>query len=319
MSTPQTPIGSGFDASSTAADVMAGIDLSCRTALVTGGYSGIGLITAQALAAAGARVIVPARDRAKAEVALAGTPQVEIGAADLQNAASIRRFASSVLETTPQLDILINSAGIMAAPLARDGDGHESQFATNHLGHFRLATALLPALKAAPGARVVAVSSRGHHFAGVDFDDIDFQRRDYDKWLAYGQSKTANALFALELDRRFQSEGIRAFSLHPGQILTDLARHLSREEVDAFDPWDGEGRQRIDPENGWKSPEQGAATSLWCATAPLLAGHGGVYCENCDIAVTWDGNRENQRGVASWATDPAAAERLWDTSQRWSA
>jgi NAD(P)-dependent dehydrogenase (short-subunit alcohol dehydrogenase family) len=315
MTTPQQPIGSPFGAASTADDIIAGTDLSGRTAIVTGGYSGLGLATAKALSRAGAEVIVPARDIAKAEAALAGIGSVEIAPMDLIDAPSVARFAEDFLASKRPLHLLINSAGVMAAPLRRDAAGHEGHFATNHLGHFRLACLLWPAL-VDQGARVIAVSSRGHQIAGVDFDDIDFDRRPYDKWVAYGQSKTANILFARALDRRGEKHGVRAFSLHPGQIITDLARHLSDEELAGFDAFDAQGKPIIDPAHGMKTPEQGAATALWCATSPQLDGIGGVYCEDCDIAGI-NHAEMGRKGVAPWAIDDEAAERLWTLSSQW--
>lgn len=316
MTTPQTPIHSRFNAASTAAQVMAGVDLSGKLAVVTGGYSGIGLITAKSLAAAGARVIVPARDPARAYDALGAVEGVEILQMDLLQPASVAAFSQCVVDRGQPVSLLINCAGVMASPLSRDADGHESQFATNHLGHYRLACGLWPALVAAGTARVVSVSSRGHQIAGVDFDDIDFLHRPYDKWQAYGQSKTANALFATALDQRGRDRGIRAFSLHPGQILTDLGRHLSSAEIAAFDVLDEHGQQRLDPENGLKTLEQGAATGLWCATSDALANLGGVYCEDCNIAVFNDPH-SGRKGVAKWAVDPEHAQWLWDLSARW--
>lgn len=310
----QNPIGSPFTAASTAAEVMAGVNLSGQTAVVTGDHSGLGLVTTRVLAEAGAKVIVPARDVDRAKAALADIPGADARTMDLTDAASIAAFAETL--AAEPLSILINSAGVMAMPLTRDADGHEMQFATNHLGHFRLTCALWPSLIAAEGARVVAVSSRGHQIAGVDFEDIDFEQRPYDKWVAYGQSKTANTLFALALDQRGQELGVRAFSLHPGQILTDLARHLTAEEIAGFDTLDADGQPIVDPARGMKTLEQGAATSLWCATSPLLAGIGGVYCEDCEVAELNTGAM-GRKGVAAWATDAEAAERLWDLSERW--
>jgi Dehydrogenases with different specificities (related to short-chain alcohol dehydrogenases) len=309
------PIGSPYGAASTADDVIAGIDLSGRTAIVTGGYSGLGLVTTKALSRAGAKVIVPARDLDRAEAALAGLESAEIAPMDLTDAASVADFANGFIASKRPLHLLIDSAGIMAAPLRRDAAGHETQFATNHLGHFRLACLLWLAL-ADQGTRVIAVSSRGHQIAGVDFDDIDFERRPYDKWVAYGQSKTANVLFARALDRRGKGSGVRAFSLHPGQIITDLARHLSEEEMAGFDALDAQGRPIIDPARGMKTPEQGAATALWCATSPLLEGKGGIYCEDCDVAGI-NRTEMGRKGVAPRAINDEAAERLWTLSSQW--
>ncbi|WP_338607934.1 oxidoreductase [Pelagibacterium nitratireducens] len=314
MSNLQSPVGSPFTAASTAAEVVEGIDLAGKTAIVTGGHSGIGLETVRALAGAGARVIVPARDPARAALALAGIARTEVDALDLTQAASVAAFAARVVASGSAIDMLINSAGIMAAPLSRDADGHEGQFATNHLGHFRLTLGLWPALRRAGEARVVSVSSRGHQIAGIDFDDVDFTRRPYDKWVAYGQSKTANALFAMGLDARGKDACIRAFSLHPGQVLTGLARHLSAEEIAGFDTNDSEGQPRVDPDKGMKTVEQAAAMSLWCATSPLLAGLGGVYCEDSDI-VEINTAEAGRKGVAPWAADASFAERLWTMSE----
>jgi NAD(P)-dependent dehydrogenase (short-subunit alcohol dehydrogenase family) len=311
----QQPIASPFNAHSTASEVARDINLSGKTVIVTGGSSGLGLETTRALASAGASVIVPARDIGKADEALAGLDGVEIASMDLSDTRSVASFAADFLDRNIALPILINSAGVMATPLFRDGDGHEGQFATNHLGHFRLVKALWPALAKAQGARVITVSSRGHQIAGVDFDDIDFRVRAYDRWIAYGQSKTANVLFAVELDRRGTEEGIRAFSLHPGQVLTNLARHLSEEEIASFDALDENGRPIVDPDKGMKTPEQGAATSVWAATSPLLNGKGGLYLEDCNIAPLHSGD-VGRKGVADYAIDPDLALRLWDLSDR---
>lgn len=315
MTEGQTPISSPFNAHSTAYDVVNGLDLTGKTAIVTGGYSGLGLETVRALSGVGASVIVPARDVAKAAKALAGLERAEVVAMDLADPASVEMFASGFLARNTPLPILINSAGVMAMPLFRDGDGHEGQFATNHLGHFRLVKALWPALVKARGARVVSVSSRGHQNAGVDFDDIDFQRRSYDRWVAYGQSKTANVLFAVELDRRGREDGIRAFSLHPGQILTNLARHLTDQDIAGFDALDANGKPIVDPDRGMKTPQQGAATIAWAATSPLLADKGGLYLEDCNIAPVHAGD-PGRKGVARYAIDPVAGVQLWELSDR---
>jgi len=316
MATLQLPVQSPFNAASTAAEVMAGIDLRGHLAVVTGGYSGLGLLTVKSLAAAGAQVIVPARDTARAEAALTGIDGVRVMPMDLMQAESVAGFSRSLVSAGQPVSLLINCAGVMAAPLLRDADGHESQFATNHLGHYRLTCGLWPVLVKSGQARVLSVSSRGHQIAGVEFDDIDFLRRPYDKWLAYGQSKTANALFAIALDQRGRSHGVRAFSLHPGQILTDLARHLSTAELAAFDALDEQGRPRLDPHNGLKTVEQGAATGLWCATSAVLADLGGVYCEDCNVAPINDA-ATGRKGVAQWAADAESAERLWAVSEQW--
>jgi NAD(P)-dependent dehydrogenase (short-subunit alcohol dehydrogenase family) len=308
-STPQHKIGSGFGAQSSADDVLAGIDLTGRLALVTGGYSGIGAETTRALAKAGARVVVPARRVGAAQENLAGIDGVEVEEMDLGDLDSVRAFAERFLATGRPLDIVIDSAGIMACPETRVGPGWEAQFATNHLGHFALINRLWPALEPG-GARVVSVSSTGHHASGIRWDDVHW-RHGYDKWEAYGQAKTANALFAVELDRRGRGLGVRAFSLHPGGILTPLQRHLPRQEM-VERGWIDEDGNLLHPE-AFKTPQQGAATQVWAATSPQLDGMGGVYLEDCDIAepAPADGSRV---GVKEWATDPEQAARLWALS-----
>ncbi|MDB5394065.1 MAG: oxidoreductase [Rhodospirillales bacterium] len=314
MSTKQLPIGSGFSAASTADEVIAGRDLSGKVAIITGGYSGIGLETARVLAAAGAQVIVPARDMEKARSTASGLAGVTLDSLDLMDPASINAFAARFLATGQALHLLINNAGVMASPLSRDTRGYESQFSTNHLGHFQLTAKLWPALKQAQGARVLSLSSGGHIIAGVDFDDPHFERRAYEPWTAYGQSKTANILFAVELDRRGKSHGVRAFSIHPGSIMTNLARHISAEQIRAFGVLDDEDRPIIDPATGKKTVEQGAATSVWCATSPALGGMGGVYCEDCDIARLATPEPSQPMGIQPRAVDPSEAQRLWQMS-----
>ena len=305
MSTQQ-PIPSGFGAHTTARDVIGGRRLDGTTAIVTGGYAGIGLETTRVLAAAGAHVIVPARDRAKATAALAGLANVTIDELDLGAPATIDAFATRFGDRP--LHLLINNAGIMAAPLSRDSRGLESQLAVNHVGHFRLLARMIKPLQRAGGARVVALSSRGHVRSAFDFDDPNFDHRPYDKMIAYGQSKTANVLFAVEADRLYQRDGIRAFALHPGAILdTDLARHYDPEEMKLVI----ERARRI---GSFKTVEQGAATTVWCATSPQLEGIGGVYCENCDIAAV---KTEGDDGVRPYAIDLEIAQRLWAWSERW--
>jgi NAD(P)-dependent dehydrogenase (short-subunit alcohol dehydrogenase family) len=309
--TPQQPIGSGFGARSTAAEVLDGIDLTDRLAIVTGGYSGLGLETVRALSGAGAGVIVPARRPAHAAEVLAGIARVQVDELDLGDLDSVRRFARRVLDRGRSVDILINNAAIMACPETRVGPGWEAQFATNHLGHFTLANMLWPLLAAKRGARVVALSSTGHKRSAIRFDDLQFER-DYEKWAAYGQAKTANSLFAVQLDALGQDAGVRAFAAHPGGILTPLQRHLSREEMMAAGWFDEEGN----PDERFKTPEQGAATSTWAATAPALVGMGGVYCEDCDIAepTVVGSPTERIKGVDAHAIDPDDAARLWAVS-----
>jgi NAD(P)-dependent dehydrogenase (short-subunit alcohol dehydrogenase family) len=309
MSTAQHKIGSGFGAHSTADEVLAGIDLSGKLAIVTGGYSGLGLETARALTKAGARVVVPARRPDTAWKALAGLDGVELDELDLGDLESVRAFADRFLDSGRAVDLVIDNAGIMACPETRVGPGWEAQFATNHLGHFALVNRLWPAIEPG-GARVVSVSSRAHHFSGMRWDDVHW-RTGYDKWQAYGQAKTANVLFAVHLDKLGADRGVRAFSLHPGGILTPLQRHLPKAEM-VERGWIDEQGNVLNP-SGFKSPEQGAATQVWAATSPQLAGMGGVYLEDCDIAESAvDGDESS--GVRAWATDPEQAERLWTLS-----
>ncbi|MFG3140830.1 SDR family NAD(P)-dependent oxidoreductase [Streptomyces sp. NPDC048211] len=306
MTTTQRRIGSGFGARSTTDDVLSGIELSGTTAIVTGGYSGLGLEATRALAAAGARVVVPARRRAVAQEAVAGIDGVETDDLDLADLESVRGFAERFLASGRDIGIVINNAGIMACPETRVGPGWEAQFATNHLGHYALVNHLWPAL-ARGGARVVAVSS-GAHDMGMRWDDVHFERG-YDRWAAYGQAKAANVLFAVHLDALGRDAGVRAFALHPGSILTPLQRHLAKADmVDAG--WIDENGTLTDPT--FKTPEQGAATHVWAATSPQLAGIGGVYCEDCDIAEPAVDGTEG--GVHAHAIDPEQAARLWALS-----
>ncbi|NOK19642.1 oxidoreductase [Corallococcus carmarthensis] len=310
MTTKQQPLNSGFGATTTAREALGNTRLDGTFAIVTGGYAGIGLETTRTLQAAGATVIVPARTPDKARAALAGLERVEVEPLDLMDPASIDAFAARFIASGRPLHLLINNAGIMAAPLSRDARGFESQFATNHLGHFQLTARLWPALKQANGARVVCLSSRGHFFSDVDFEDPNFHQRPYDKWVAYGQSKTANILFAIGLDARGEAHRLRAFAVHPGGIMTELVRSMSEEEVRASI----ENSNKVEP---LKTPEQGAATTVWCATSPQLEGKGGVYCENVDIAVMAPPDATIRRGVKEWAVDPKRADRLWTASEAW--
>ncbi|MEW2166517.1 SDR family NAD(P)-dependent oxidoreductase [Streptomyces sp. NPDC007084] len=307
--TAQHKIGSGFGAKSTAAEVLVGIDLSGKLAIVTGGYSGIGLETTRALTRAGAHVVVPARRPEAAREALEGIDGVETDELDLGDLESVRAFAERFLASGRTIDIVIDSAGIMACPETRVGPGWEAQFATNHLGHFALVNRLWPAIEPG-GARIVSVSSTGHHTSGIRWDDVHW-RTGYDKWQAYGQAKTANVLFAVELDRLGRDSGVRAFALHPGGILTPLQRHLAKEEM-MERGWIDENGELLHPDV-FKTPEQGAATQVWAATSPRLAGLGGVYCEDCDIAepTPEDGTAT---GVKPYAIDPEQATRLWTLS-----
>ena len=269
MVTEQKPLLSGFGPKTTAEEALAGRDLRGKVAIVTGGHAGLGLETTRVLSNAGATVVIGSRDLKKAQMAVAEMKNVEIGQLDLASPNSIDRFANAFLSSNRPLDLLINNAGIMATPLMRDDRGYEMQFATNHLGHFQLTARLWEALKKSRNARVVALSSRGHARGEVDFSDPNFDKRPYDKWAAYGQSKSANSLFAVELDKRGQEHGIRAFAVHPGGILTDLLRYMTDEELSAYGISRENGVIKVPdatkvPER-FKTIEQGAATTVWCA------------------------------------------------------
>jgi NAD(P)-dependent dehydrogenase (short-subunit alcohol dehydrogenase family) len=315
----QVPTNSGFPAKSVGTDVIADVDLTGKTAIVTGGYSGIGLETTRALAAKGVTVIVPVRSPEKAADTLADVRgDVETAAMDLADLASVHRFGDAVLRELERLDLLINNAGIMACPEARVGPGWESQFGVNHMGHFALTKALLPLLERTPGARVVALSSTGHKISDVRWDDIHFETGEYHKWRAYGQAKTANALFANALSRRLREAGGLAFAVHPGGIFTPLQRHLSKEEMIALG-WLGEdGEPSALAKAGFKTPEQGCSTTLWAATATALDGKPGVYCEDCDVAAPTEAGSPlaRYRGVDAHACDDESAERLWAISEQ---
>lgn len=308
MTSKQLPIHAGFGPATTAAQVLAGRNLSGSIAIVTGGHSGLGLAATSALAEAGAQVIVGARDVQAARAKIDGIPNAQVERLDLSDQRSVRDFSQRFLARNRHIDLLICSAGIMACPETRVGPGWEAQFATNHLGHYALVNLLWPSLKG--GARVVAVSSAGHHQSAVRWDDVHFMNG-YDKWLAYGQSKTANALFAVHLDRLGQSEGVRAFSLHPGKIFTPLQRHLAQDEMIAAGWLDADGNP-ADPT--FKTAEQGAATQVWAATSPQLSGMGGLYCEDCEIAEVDEREPPSLVGVRAYAIDPEQAERLWALS-----
>lgn len=311
MVSPQAPIDSPFGYRSTAKEVVEGIDLSGKMIVVTGGYSGIGTETVRALAGAGARVIVGARrPDAAHEVLDPMGGNIAILPLDLSDPASIDAFAESVSAQHERIDILINNAAIMASPLMRDDRGYEMQFATNHLGHFQLTARLWPLLAAGGGARVVTLSSLGHRLNGLDLDDPNWDQRDYEKWPAYGQAKSCNALFALELDKRGEPHGVRSFAVHPGGIATPLQRHLTMDEQKAMGWYDDEGNVH----EAFKSTEEGAATSVWCAVSPLLDGMGGVYCEDCNIAAPAS-EEVPMGGVHPHVRDEDLAARLWAKSE----
>lgn len=298
-----------FSADTTAAEVVAGVDLSGRRAVVTGGASGIGIETARALAGAGAEVTLVVRDvdagkrTAEDIFATTGSTEVRVAPLDLADLASVANFIAG---WDGPLHMLVNNAGVMASPQLRTPEGWELQFATNHLGHFALANGLHGALAAAGGARIVSVSSSGHLASPVIFSDIHFRERTYEPWAAYGQSKTANVLFAVEATARWAGDGIAVNALMPGAIQTNLQRYVDEAGMARLRARLGGGGPR------WKSPEQGAATSVLVAASPLLDGVGGRYFEDCNEA----GPNEpgTRTGVADYALDPQAAERLWQVS-----
>jgi len=309
-----TRVTSPFGFESTAAEVIAGVDLQGRRALVTGAASGIGVETARALASAGAETVIAARDLAAAERTAAdirsttGNPAVSVAWLDLLDRGSVDQL---VRDLVGPLHILVNNAGVMAVPeLRRSPEGHELQFATNHLGHFRLALGLRPALRAAGGARVVSVSSRAHLNSPVIFDDIDFRDRPYDPALAYAQSKTANVLFAVAAARHWGGDGIEVNALHPGAIAdSNLSRYYNTAELDAL---------RSSGRYTFKTLAQGAATSVYVATSRRLNGVAGRYFENCQEDTPDDPTAAgtDAAGVAAYALDPEAAERLWAVSEQ---
>jgi NAD(P)-dependent dehydrogenase (short-subunit alcohol dehydrogenase family) len=300
-----------FGAQSTAGEVASEVDLSARRIVVTGGASGIGIETARALAGAGADVTLAVRDteagdRIALEIAESeGNANIHVRYLDLADRASVAEFAE---EWHGPLHVLVNNAGVMASPEEHTSEGWELQFATNHLGHFALALGLHNALAAAGNARIVSVSSSAHRLSPVVFEDIHFERREYDRWLAYGQSKTADVLFAVEATKRWAGDGITANALMPGAIRTRLQRHVENDPATVA-RWAAAEREGT----FWKSTEQGAATSVLLATSPLLEGIGGRYFEDCNEAPV-DDDEGGRTGVRSYALDSEAARRLWDVS-----
>lgn len=320
----QQPLHSGFNAASTTNDVIKGINLTGKIAIVTGGYAGIGLETTKTLAGAGATVIVPARDVEKAKRNTAGIPNVAVEQMDLIHPTSINAFAARFLASGRPLHLLINNAGIMWVPLRRDDRGFESQLATNHLGHFLLTAKLWTALKKVNGARVVNVSSFGHQMAPFNFDDPNFEHRTYETLLGYGQSKTANNLFTVELDNLAKAYNVRAYSLHPGSVNgTDLGREMPMELLQQMGTHDADGNLNPEVAKKLKTIPQGAATTVWCATNPQLQTMGGVYCEDADIAELDLGNIEHRydepstlRGVLPYSLNEQNAKLLWQLSEQ---
>jgi NAD(P)-dependent dehydrogenase (short-subunit alcohol dehydrogenase family) len=312
-----------FGATSTTDEVLAGVDLSGRRVLVTGVSAGLGVETARALAAHGAQVVGAARDLAKAERAIAGARAgaasgggIDLIALDLASLASVRAGADALLADGRSFDLVIANAGVMAAPFGHTADGFETQFGTNHLGHFVLVNRIVPLLQ--PGARLVNLASSGHRFADVDLEDPNFTRGDYDPWVAYGRSKTANILFTVAFDTRHRGRGVRAAAVHPGGIQTELGRHIGLEalqaQVEAINAaLAAAGRPPFTP----KTIPQGAATSVWAGVVASADEVGGRYCENCHVTthVTEGPLNPISEGVRPYALDPGHAEALWARSE----
>jgi NAD(P)-dependent dehydrogenase (short-subunit alcohol dehydrogenase family) len=316
ISENQKPIDSGIAPTPEAHEVVAGLDLSGKTVMVTGGYSGIGFETVKALVSAGAHVHAPGRDIERARKQLDGVISADhIDKMDLSDLTSVEKFGDDFLSRHKKLDLLICNAGIMACPFEKTAQGFESQIGVNHIGHFALINKLMGALEAAQGARVVTLSSIGHRISGIDFDDMHYATRAYDKWQSYGQSKTAKALLAVELDRRGKDKGVRAFSVHPGGIFTPLQRHLANEEMVALGWTKEDGSPSDLAAAGFKSPSVGASTTLWAATSPKLEGLGGLYCNDCNVAEAVAADSPAMDGVRPWAADEELAARLWETTQ----
>ncbi len=311
----QKPVNSGFNAKSTTEDVIKGIDLEGKIAIVTGGNTGIGLETVKTLSKAGATVIVPARDIEKAKRNLAEISNVELEELDLANPDSIDEFAEKFLESGRPLHLLINNAGIMWVPLRRDSRGFESQLAVNYLAHFQLTAKLWPALKQANGARVVNVSSGGHQFSDFNFEDPNFLNREYETLLGYGQSKTAVNLFSMELDNKAKEFNVRSYTLCPGAVgETELSREAPLDLFQKLGYVDSEGELLPEVKASLKTISQGAATTIWCATSPLLNDLGGVYCENVDVAEL-SSDVKIIGGIKEYSLDKTNAERLWKLSE----
>ena len=303
-----------YGTATTTDQVLEGVDLSGRTVVVTGASSGLGAETTRALSSVGAHVVMAVRDQDKGAAAAdriraeVPTASLELATLDLASLASIRAFTDTLLTRHDRIDRLINNAGVMAPPLSRTTDGFELQLGTNHLGHFLLTSRLLPAVLAAAPARVVNLSSRGHVRSAIDWDDPHYRTRPYEKWEAYGQSKTANVLFTIELDRRLRDRGVRAYAVHPGVIMTELSRHLVPDDLTALAARMPAGALALKP------VEAGAATTVWAATSPDLDDIGGVYLEDCHVAGPAVDNPPTQ-GYAAHAMDPDQARRLWTWSE----
>ena len=316
----QKPIDSGFNSKSNAHEITKDVDLNGKIAIVTGGYSGIGLETTRELASSGAEVIIPAKRSDVAIKNLEGiVPKENVVEMDLSDLNSVKNFTDGYKENFIRLDLLINNAGIMACPETRIGDNWESQIAVNHFGHFLLTKELMDTMVGNDGARFVSLSSSAHSLTGMLWDDIHFHNNPYDKWMAYGQSKTASSLIAIEFDRLMKDKDVRGFSVHPGGIITPLQRHLQKEEMVALGWMKEDGSPTELTKNFFKTTSQGASTTLWCATNPSLNNIGGVFCEDCDIAkIKSEVDESMQRyfGVADWAVDVDEATKLWELTEK---
>ena len=316
----QKPIDSGFNSKSNAHEITKDVDLNGKIAIVTGGYSGIGLETTRELVSSGAEVIIPAKRSDVAIKNLEGiVPKENVIEMDLSDLNSVKNFTDGYKENFNRLDLLINNAGIMACPETRIGNNWESQIAVNHFGHFLLTKELMDMMAGNDGARFVSLSSSAHSLTGILWDDIHFLDNPYDKWMAYGQSKTASSLIAIEFDRLMKDKGVRGFSVHPGGIITPLQRHLQKDEMVALGWMKEDGSPTELTKNFFKTTSQGASTTLWCATNPSLNNIGGVFCEDCDIAkIKSEVDESMQRyfGVADWAVDIDEASKLWELTEK---
>jgi len=307
---------SEFNAKSTTDEVLAGQDLTGKTVFVTGGNSGLGQETGRAMAARGAHVVLAGRDSAKLDEAVAAIKaeqsdaNLETIVCDLASLDSVRACGTEANQRFEKIDLLINNAGIMATPKGTTADGFESQFGTNHLGHFVLTKGLMPLVEKGENKRIVNLSSLAHHRGATDFDDPNFETAEYDPWVSYGQAKTANVLFSVGLEQRFSDKGIHSYAVHPGGIMTNLGRHMTEEMRDALI----ETMKTRGSNFEWKTIPQGAATSCWAATAEELQGQGGVYCEDCHVAEI--DNESETHGVRSYALDQDNAEALWNMSEQ---
>jgi NAD(P)-dependent dehydrogenase (short-subunit alcohol dehydrogenase family) len=310
-----------FGATSTTDEVLAGVDLSGKRVLVTGVSAGLGVETARALAAHGAEVVGAARDLVKGEAATnrvradaASGGALELIELDLASLASVRACADGLFADGRMFDLVIANAGVMACPFGKTADGFETQFGTNHLGHFVLVNRIASLMK--PGSRLVNLSSAGHRYSDVDLDDPGFERTAYDPWVAYGRSKTANVLFAVEFDRRHKARGVRATAVHPGGIQTELSRHLTHEQSQALiDRINATQRASGEPDFRFKTIPQGAATSVWAGAVAAADDAGGRYCEDCHVAEVV-ADPANRRGVKPYALDPERAKALWAKSEQ---